>query len=91
MEAAVQQTGLEGRHRETGQHAIGHRGLESLLDRRDELLRNIATLDFVHELGTVPDHLFHRAVLQELPIFIAVYAVFFILTAIGISAEDIIC
>jgi hypothetical protein len=35
------------------------------------------------------DHLFHRAVLQELSIPVAVHAVIFILTTIGIRAEDI--
>jgi hypothetical protein len=35
------------------------------------------------------DHLFHRAVLQELAIPVAVHAVIFVLTSVGIGAEDI--
>jgi hypothetical protein len=37
------------------------------------------------------DHLFHRAVLQEFSIPVAVHAVIFVLTSIGIGAENIFC
>ena len=37
------------------------------------------------------NHLFHRAILQELAVLIAVHAVIFLLTPVGICAEDIIC
>ena len=57
------------------------------------LLRNglrQAFVHLVHKLGAVLDHLIHRAVLQELTIFIAVDAVIFILASIGIGAKDFI-
>ena len=44
----------------------------------------------VHKLGAVLDHLIHRAVLQELPVLVAVDAVIFILGSIGIGAKDFI-
>ena len=37
------------------------------------------------------DHLFHRAVLQELSIPVAVHTVIFVLTSVGIRAEDFLC
>ena len=37
------------------------------------------------------DHLFHRAVLQEQAILVAVHAVIFVLTTVGIRAEDFFC
>jgi hypothetical protein len=36
------------------------------------------------------DHLFHRAILQEFSILIAVHAIIFVLTTVGISAENIV-
>ena len=44
----------------------------------------------VHKLGAVLDHLIHRAILQELPVPVAVDAVIFILASIGIGAQDFI-
>ncbi len=46
---------------------------------------------FVHKLGAVLDHFIHRAVLQKLPVLVAVHAVILILRAVGIGAEDFIC
>ena len=37
------------------------------------------------------NHLFHRTVLQELAVLVAVHAVIFILTSIGIRTKHIIC
>jgi hypothetical protein len=37
------------------------------------------------------NHLFHRTILQELAVLVAVHAVIFILTSVGIRTEDIIC
>ena len=37
------------------------------------------------ELGTMLNHLFHRAVLQEMSIPVAVHAIIFILTTVGIG------
>jgi hypothetical protein len=37
------------------------------------------------------NHLFHRTILQELAVLVAVHAVIFILRAVGIGAEDFIC
>jgi hypothetical protein len=36
------------------------------------------------------NHFFHRAVLQELTILIAVHAIIFVLTTVGVCAEDIV-
>ena len=40
------------------------------------------------KLRTMFDHLFHRAVLQEFSILVAIHAVIFILAAVDIRAED---
>ena len=37
------------------------------------------------------NHLLHRTILQELPVLIAVHAIIFVLTSVGIGAEDILC
>ena len=49
-----------------------------------------AFVDLVHKLGAMLNHLVHRAVLQELAVLIAIHAIFFILAAVGIRAEDFI-
>ena len=50
VERSVQQRDLERLHLVSGETAVGHRGLETLLDARDVLLGDIATLDLVYEL-----------------------------------------
>jgi hypothetical protein len=37
------------------------------------------------------NHLFHRTILQELAVLVAVHAVIFILTSVGVGAEHLIC
>jgi hypothetical protein len=49
-----------------------------------------AFVHLVHKLGAVLYHLIHRAVLQELPVLVAVDAVIFIPGSIGIGAKDFI-
>ncbi len=50
-----------------------------------------ALVHLVYELGAVLDHFIHRAVLQKIPVLVAVHAVILILRAVGIGAEDFIC
>ena len=45
---------------------------------------------FVNELRAELDHLVHRAVLGELAILVAIYAIVFVLASVGIGAEDFI-
>ena len=45
---------------------------------------------FTNKLSTMLNHLFHRTILQELAILVAVHAVIFVLTSVGIRSEDII-
>jgi hypothetical protein len=37
------------------------------------------------------NHLFHRTILQELTVLVAVHAVIFVLTSVGIGTEDFFC
>ena len=52
MERSVLEGDLHRVHRVAGEGSVGHGRLESLLDRRDELLGNVAALDLVDERKT---------------------------------------
>ena len=66
-----------------------HLHLADVFFLRDGIRQSFVHL--VHELGTVFNHLVHRAVLQESAIFEAVDAIVFILAPVGIGAKDFIC
>lgn len=48
-------------------------------------------VDFIRELRAMVNHLLHSHILRELALLVAIDAVIFVWSAIGIRAENFIC
>ena len=66
-----------------------HLHLSDVLFFRNRLLQPF--INFIGKLSAMLNHLVHCAVLQELAVLIAIYAVIRVFTPVGVRSEDLLC